>query len=305
MSSQQIRKGFTLIELLVVIAIIAILVALLLPAVQQAREAARKTSCRNNLKQIGVALHNYHDTHRVFPGNIHRTTAPTRSFSWITMILPYIEQSALYDKFDFNLDLLNTTGNNNRQLTQTPIPALLCPTDPTPAVRTDIAQSWPWPNALSPAPGANGGTAAVTCYKGFMGEGFASNPANGMFERQPAQAIRMRDLIDGTSNVFGVIEQSPSWAPWCAWASVNGVWVGSTDQGMINEVKIHFPTPNNSEVGIGYRYAPSSLHSGGLFALFADGSVHFLSQNMDRTVYKGLGCHNDGLPTGGIGAGGI
>ncbi|MFG0295400.1 MAG: DUF1559 domain-containing protein, partial [Maioricimonas sp. JB045] len=107
------RRGFTLIELLVVIAIIAILVALLLPAVQQAREAARRSQCKNNLKQIGLALHNYHDTHGSFPpGYIARYVSATDpasaetgpGFAWGTMILPFLDQSPTYNQLNFSLD---------------------------------------------------------------------------------------------------------------------------------------------------------------------------------------------------------
>src|SRR6056297_544562 len=124
------RAGFTLIELLVVIAIIAILVALLLPAVQQAREAARRSSCKNNLKQLGLALHNYHDTHGMFPINwgtgYDGTTNPTSSvqFSWMTYILPYIEESALYDTINFNEAL---DDPNNNAAASTVIDTYLCP----------------------------------------------------------------------------------------------------------------------------------------------------------------------------------
>lgn len=104
MTSRPTRNaGFTLIELLVVIAIIAILIALLLPAVQQAREAARRTQCKNNLKQLGLALHNYHDTHSVFPpGLLGRCTTPDLNASGLVMLLPYIEQNNLYSQFNFS-----------------------------------------------------------------------------------------------------------------------------------------------------------------------------------------------------------
>src|SRR6056297_4055498 len=125
-----LKRGFTLIELLVVIAIIAVLVALLLPAVQQAREAARRSSCKNNLKQLGLALHNYHDTHGMFPINwgtgYDGTTNPTSSiqFSWMTYILPYIEESALYDTINFNEAL---DDPNNNAAASTVIDTYLCP----------------------------------------------------------------------------------------------------------------------------------------------------------------------------------
>ncbi len=96
------NRGFTLIELLVVIAIIAILVALLLPAVQQAREAARRTQCKNNLKQLGIAIHNYHDVAGMFPGNITQSPGSYRNASWLTMILPYIDQAPAYNQMEFS-----------------------------------------------------------------------------------------------------------------------------------------------------------------------------------------------------------
>jgi prepilin-type N-terminal cleavage/methylation domain-containing protein len=116
MSSPRLRRGFTLVELLVVIAIIGILVALLLPAVQAAREAARRMSCSNNLKQISLGLHNYHDTYKTFPpdaiwyGNPKGTQAASgdqRHFTWITLLLPFIEQAPLHDAIDFRLPGLN------------------------------------------------------------------------------------------------------------------------------------------------------------------------------------------------------
>lgn len=125
------RSGFTLIELLVVISIIAILIALLLPAVQQAREAARRAKCKNNLKQIGVALHNYAETHSCFPIN-YGTTYNTndvngRSFSWMTMILPFIEQDPLYKTIRFDQHMNSPA---NLAASNTVIQGYLCPSDP-------------------------------------------------------------------------------------------------------------------------------------------------------------------------------
>src|SRR6056297_1446776 len=107
---QRPKRGFTLIELLVVIAIIAILVALLLPAVQQAREAARRSSCKNNLKQLGLAMHNYHDVHDCFPlGMVHR-------INWRVSILPYLEQSTIFNQLDFNESFQGNNPSVNTQV---------------------------------------------------------------------------------------------------------------------------------------------------------------------------------------------
>ena len=138
------RFGFTLIELLVVIAIIAILVALLLPAVQQAREAARRSSCKNNLKQLGLALHNYHDTHGVFPAGYYAGDHPSVAdgegdgrdarYGWGSMILPFLEQAPLYDKMQVGDRLLSQNVNDPTVLAdmQTPISAFRCPSDVAP-----------------------------------------------------------------------------------------------------------------------------------------------------------------------------
>ena len=144
MSQLRSRRGFTLIELLVVIAIIAVLIALLLPAVQQAREAARRTQCRNNLKQLGVALHNYHDTHRVFPlaciRGLQGSSANIEGFgTWLVYLFPYIDQTPLYNTFNFpyvgGTYGLGSYGTVNMATVNIPIQALMCPSDPDAKVK--------------------------------------------------------------------------------------------------------------------------------------------------------------------------
>lgn len=307
MRARQRRIGFTLIELLVVIAIIAILIALLLPAVQQAREAARRSSCKNNLKQLGLAIHNYHDTFLCLPMNnrLQPAGAPhvTNGFSWIAMSLPFLDQAPLYNKLDFNLPLHNgsltdAVLDDNRDEIMTVIPTLLCPTDPTQAVRGDLAAWWAWPAEPTPTqPRSMGGPAAVTTYMGFQGDWFDTNPPDGLFERSPAVRVRFRDIIDGTTNVMAVGERSPSYSPWCAWSAGNGAWI--VTRYTINQIRRTEPTPDPSEVG-GVKYGAISMHEGGIQVLFADGSVHFMSENIDFTVYKGLGHQSDGKPIGGF-----
>ena len=134
MFSQHRRRGFTLIELLVVIAIIAILIALLLPAVQQAREAARSSQCKNNLKQLGLAMHNYHDTYKMFPpdntftkGKIATSSIP--AWGWGTYLLPYLDQAPLFKRMGVNKRTLNQMLNNAtlKKLTQTSLPVFFVP----------------------------------------------------------------------------------------------------------------------------------------------------------------------------------
>lgn len=199
-SGGRARVAFTLIELLVVIAIIAILIALLLPAVQQAREAARRTQCKNNLKQVGLALHNYESTFTIFPqgtflGGVAGFTISNNAGP-IPYLLPYFEQSAMYTLFDFNVDL-NTHVNNTAARGQF-LPVLQCPSDPLTSVRFVIAGTQcPSGCGISnyqPSLGANANynVANVGTYRGPFGRGYGA---------------RIRDFIDGTSNsaMFGEI----------------------------------------------------------------------------------------------------
>ena len=131
--SKLLRRGFTLIELLVVIAIIAVLVAILLPAIQQAREAARRSQCANNLKQFGIALHNYHEAHGMFPLGINPSvydsgaTYAWRGFSAHTMLLPYMDQAGIYNQLNFNL--LYDAAPNNSAIVRKRIASFICPSD--------------------------------------------------------------------------------------------------------------------------------------------------------------------------------
>ena len=189
------RQGFTLIELLVVIAIIAILVALLLPAVQQAREAARRSSCKNNLKQLGVALHNYHDTHGVLPASVTSciTNTTYRDRCWegwggLAMLLPFMEQGPLYDQIDFNEYWNSTGGNNNRQYIETIIPAFNCPSDPMGGNK----------------PQGNSSPSSYSFSAGPTATWSAGNNAAGPFSFR--SKTRFRDVVDGTSNTIMMAE---------------------------------------------------------------------------------------------------
>ncbi|WP_339910154.1 DUF1559 domain-containing protein [Symmachiella dynata] len=206
------RSGFTLIELLVVIAIIAILIALLLPAVQQAREAARRTQCRNNLKQLGIAMHNYHDVHRMFPIG---TAVESRMFSYwanaMTYMLPYIEQGNLQKLYDFNEHWERQTP----AVARTPINTFTCPSSTLdqPFTEEKLGAAL----ALFGAPVGNtyGTTDYILC-KGahdawcLPSSGISSN-VRGMFDFN--LTVRFRDMVDGTSNTFAMGEGT-SGEPW-------------------------------------------------------------------------------------------
>ncbi|WP_237228885.1 DUF1559 domain-containing protein [Rubinisphaera sp. JC750] len=316
-NSTENRRGFTLIELLVVIAIIAILVALLLPAVQQAREAARRSSCKNNLKQLGLALHNYHDTHNVFPPGWVIPKCPGVSDgdhrfirhnpSWGFYLLPQLEQSAIYDLQDFQMTgacsaapgqigILDAPTAANR-LRET-LPAFSCPSD------------------IKPSTGANSlGTASYVGVRGNDSQGGQSssfNRLNGLFWAN--SNCRMRDITDGTSNTLAIGEVS--WNQYYSYSTGNqvkrgGWWAGmhehKTDDLVAKSVNANFefngssPNINGTNDGFG------SLHKGGAQFLLADGSVRFVSENIDSVnangtdpmgTFQRLGVRDDGLVVG-------
>lgn len=296
------RVGFTLVELLVVIAIIGILIALLLPAVQSAREAARRSQCTNNLKQLALAIQLYHDAKGSYPMSSNSRIVGNTGFSWMSAILPFFDQTALFSEIDFNKNILDgsLTDNvrSNRDVINSPIPMLLCPTDPTQAVRSDLARFWAWPGEPTPTqPASRGGPAAVTTYMGYQGIDFDNDPPNGMFERSPNRKMKISDIRDGTTNVMMTGERSPSYSPWCAWSAGNGVWIVTNYS--INQFRKRNPQIDPTEVG-GEKYGAISLHPDGVHVGMADGSVHFFNQNMNLVIYQQLAHHADGMPSGGI-----
>ena len=185
-------RGFTLIELLVVIAIIAILIALLLPAVQQAREAARRSQCKNNLKQLGLAMHTYHDVHLMFPLSEMSHFTPNSvaydgtGFGWSAFILPFIDQAPLYNQFNFNVPIPGTT---NQPLVANVVPVAHCPSDTQARVRDRGIPSDPaYVSAQSTA------SYVVSCGPWF---GTLAQD-NGVFLAEN-RCSRIRDVTDGTS----------------------------------------------------------------------------------------------------------
>lgn len=238
------RDGFTLIELLVVIAIIGVLVAILLPAVQAAREAARRIQCSNNMKQIGLALHNYHDVHGCIPTT---TTGPDTSgggcgsgfYSWMAMILPYVEQGNLYEQIDFDVPLSNhcnysnngdyadygiAPGHPNAAAARTLVATYLCPSDPASVLQThddgevlapgNYAANVGWP-MLSYWPGRNQPLERQNGVFGLLNPG---QPA-----RWQVPSIKFRNITDGLSATAAVAERKVS-----AVTFVDTWWGGST-----------------------------------------------------------------------------
>ncbi len=331
------RRGFTLIELLVVIAIIAILIALLLPAVQQAREAARRTQCRNHLKQIGLALHNYLDVFGSLPpGVVHNRndigdlpnddddgTAGTYfgGYGWGAFILPYLDQAALYNSLQVNavsLDtLLRSTANPAQSLTKTPLAIYRCPSDTGPDWNTERAWTNPYKAFFNNQPVFM----ATANYIGLSGSRW-SRPIQWINTRRDPfgsfwgdSAVAIRDFIDGTSNTFVVGERD--WEQglagnWLGQRNYNGNGIiGGRQNLAILNVKINDPALQPNGVPVASR-GFSSLHAGGAHFLFADGRVQFLSENIEFNnaqpnqqspnnntgLYQRLGRRNDGLTLG-------
>lgn len=296
-SSASQKRGFTLIELLVVIAIIAILIALLLPAVQQAREAARRTQCKNHLHEMGLALSNYHDSFLVFPpGQTHSNwMAGSYSifWSWLAHILPNMDQAPLYNNIDFrsaSWPPYAPYGNaQNLAVVQQKLPFYVCPSSPR-GEAVDPGDRY----ALTEYLGSSGSNGAG--FTGTVSASFCAN--NGYFDCNDGvffgnSKIGYRDLTDGASSTLLVGERpAPEDAGWGWWGGP-----GATNWCPNGTLDVLLPTENYFGLG-GLRqglvndpyplYHWWSFHEGGAHFLFCDGHVGFLSYSMDHNTLIGL-----------------
>jgi prepilin-type N-terminal cleavage/methylation domain-containing protein/prepilin-type processing-associated H-X9-DG protein len=263
------RPGFTVIELLTVTAIIGTLTALLLPAVQQAREAARRTQCRHHLRQLGIALHSYHDVHRTLPPGslVSGVEFPLQTgWGWGAFILPQLEQTALYSSIDFHI---GTAVGSNLAIIEQPVAIFHCPSDPAPAAIEVPLHTGLW---------------ARVAHGNYVG-------SEALFSWR--SSVRFRDITDGLSQTWMTGEWTYSRS------MTNGEqtasWCGTLADG-VDYLHYHsHPHSMVDPVSRVNRYNTfHSRHPGGVNFLTADGAVHFISESLDRGVYYALSTPSGG-----------
>jgi prepilin-type N-terminal cleavage/methylation domain-containing protein/prepilin-type processing-associated H-X9-DG protein len=306
MSQRYRKRAFTLIELLVVIAIIAVLIALLLPAVQAAREAARRAQCINNMKQIGLAMHNYLSSTQSFPiGTIINAAnwpcQPSLRTPWTMHILPYLEMTTVANAFNYQLGIAGpgwAGSNSNMSIVGTRVPTLNCPSD-TPNIflatwrpKFNYGANWGTTNLGQ----LNVGTAGTTGYVPYLQAPFGVNTVQSMAA-----------FTDGTSNTIlnsEVLQVSSTSDERCEWwndVSTNFMTYtspNSTSPDGLDSWCVTNPARNEPCIAQGNTYnlwlASRSRHPGGVNSLFADGSVHFLKNSINLYIWRSLGTINQG-----------
>ena len=349
----KLHRGFTLIELLVVIAIIAVLIALLLPAVQAAREAARRAQCVNNMKQLGLAIHNYEGSNGCFPLGAVATTPSqgwgawaNNGFTWRVLILPQLEQTALYNSLNFNI-IESNEGSGAAQATAwyTKVNAFVCPSD---GLNTGVlpasVPTGQYPMYGPPTNPSGGGQGVMgvnyhmshgdnytignlsnvgsnpwesACgsttppqigFPGFWGTGFdcaitsatGGGAMRGFSDYRTGNFTNMAGVTDGTSNTLLVGESLPA-------EDANNEFFTATSASMGVTIPLNWSTKRSTctdgqafgtnDLGCRFSYAGhgfKSRHPGGVNFLFADGSVHFLKNSINRVTIANLGSRNGG-----------
>ncbi|MCA9069654.1 MAG: DUF1559 domain-containing protein, partial [Planctomycetaceae bacterium] len=315
----------TLIELLVVIAIIAILIALLLPAVQQAREAARRSTCKNQLKQIGVAMHNYHEAYGAYPIGCRWHTGTWGPSFWVGL-LPYLDQGNVYSQLNHSASASGYTGNcNNAAVSNIKFQFLRCPSDPRPELGfTGLSTTCGQNNTMPSYVGISGattqnGTFGYTPVEVDSGGGRGRVAGDGILI--PNRAVKIRDITDGTTNTMMVGEHS-NWVlngtTRVALTGYHGWMMGTGDPDQVGTA--FAPNNGNSRTfnvttlryrigetnyaldGLFQNYGNNasllSAHTGVAQVVLADGSVRALSENMNLATMKQLATRNDGQVLG-------
>ncbi len=291
MPRKSTSRGFTLIELLVVIAIIAILIALLLPAVQQAREAARRTQCKNNLKQIGLGLHNYHDIYNAMPpGWVGVTNGISdiygvNGWGWAARILPQVDQGPLFNQLNFNAKM---EAPSNATFRVKPLTVYLCPSDAAPG------SVW----TIQDDTGTNLADLAVANYLGVFGlseiddcANTPNSPCNGEGAFFQNSRVQFRDFVDGLSSSIVVGERRTRRDAGFDWTSTWTGVVANGDDAIVRILGTCDHTPNHPSNHIDDF---SSNHVGGAHFVLGDGAVRFVSSNVDLGVYQHLATRSAG-----------